>query len=148
MFNDLLKLVQASGLESVVNNPAVPNEHNEGVLQAASTSVIDTLKGMMANGQGAEIAQLANNSSHPATQMMQREFVENIMQKFGISGDAAKNIAGSLLPQVMAQLSKTDLVNGENFDLGAIGSMLGKTGLDKDGDGDVDLKDVTKMFGF
>ena len=135
MFNDLLKLVQASGLESVVNNPAVPNEHNEGVLQAASTSVIDTLKGMMANGQGAEIAQLANNSSHPATQMMQREFVENIMQKFGISGDAAKNIAGSLLPQVMAQLSKTDLVNGENFDLGAIGSMLGKTGLDKDGDG-------------
>jgi hypothetical protein len=36
---------------------------------------------------------------------------------------------------------------GGGLDLGGIMNMLGKTGLDKDGDGDVDLRDVTRMFG-
>lgn len=146
MFDDLMKMIQNSGVDSVINNPAVPNEHNDGVLQEAGSSIMDTLKGMMANGQSDQVMQLANNPNSPASQIMQNSFVQNIMQKFGISGDAAQNIAGSLIPQVMAQFNKSGGTGG--FDLSSLSSMLGKTGLDKDGDGDVDLKDVTKMFGF
>ncbi len=148
MFDDLLKMVQNSGLDSVINNPQVPNEHNEGVMQAASGSILDTLKGMIANGQGDQVAQLANDPNHPAAQQIQNGFVENIMQKFGISGDAAKGIAASLIPMVMSQLNKKNSDGTGGLDLGSISSMLGKTGLDKDGDGDVDLNDVTKMLGF
>ena len=145
MFDQIFKMIQSQGLESVINNPAVPNEHNEGVLQAAGGSIMDTLKGMMAGGQTDQIAALAGDPAHPAMQQMQNGFVEQMMQKFGISGDAAKNIAGSLIPSVMQQLGQ----KGQGgFDLSSIGSMLGKTGLDKDGDGDVDLGDVKKMFGF
>jgi hypothetical protein len=145
MFDQIFKMIQSQGLESVINNPAVPNEHNEGVLQAAGGSIMDTLNGMMAGGQTDQIAALAGDPAHPAMQQMQNGFVEQMMQKFGISGEAAKNIAGSLIPSVMQQLGQ----KGQGgFDLSSIGSMLGKTGLDKDGDGDVDLGDVKKMFGF
>jgi len=153
MFDELINMVKNMGQESVVNNPQVPNEHNDGVIQAASGSIMDTIKGMIANGQGDQVAQMANDPNHPAAQQMQNGFVENIMQKFGIGGDAAKGIAASLIPTVLAQLTgKSGNAAGADpsiggFNLSSITSMLGKTGLDKDGDGDVDLKDVTKMFG-
>lgn len=145
MIDDLMKMIQSSGQEAVVNNPAVPNEHNDAVMASASSSIMDTIKGMMANGQGDQVAQLASNPNGPAAQLMQNDFVQNIMQKFGISGDAAKGIASNLIPSVLAKFQGA---NGAGFDMSSISSMLGKTGLDKDGDGDVDLKDVTKMFGF
>lgn len=141
-----MKMIENSGQESVINNPAVPNEHNQGVMTEAGTSIIDSIKGMMANGQADQVAQLASNPTGPAAQLLQNDFVKNIMNKFGISPEAAQNIASNLLPQVMAQVSKASS-NG-SLDLGAIGGMLGKTGLDKDGDGDVDLKDITNMLGF
>ncbi len=104
---------------------------------------------MISSGQGDQITQLASDPNHPATQKMKSGFADNIMQKFGIGGDAAKGIAGSPIPMVMAKLSGggnvADTPGG--FNLGSLTSLLSKTGLDKDGDGDVDLKDVTKMFG-
>lgn len=149
MLEDLMKMLQNSGQESVINNPAVPNEHNNAVLQSAGSSIMDTIKGMMANGQGDQVAQLANDPNSPAAQIMQNGFVQNIMQKFGINGDAAKGIAASLIPTVLSQLNQGNGQAGAGgLNLSNISSMLGKTGLDKDGDGDVDLKDVTKMFGF
>lgn len=146
MFDQLMNILQNHGQESVINNPAVPNEHNDGVLKEAGSSIMDTIKNMMANGHSDQVMQLANDPNGPAAQIMQNGFVQNIMQKFGINADAAQNIAGSLIPQVMSQLNKGGTNGG--FDLSGISGMLGKTGLDKDGDGDVDLKDVTKMFGF
>ena len=151
MLDDLMKMLQSSGQESVINNAAIPNEHNDGVLQAAGGSIMDTIKGMIANGQGDQVAQLASNPNSAASQTMQNGFVENIMQKFGIGGDAAKGIAASLIPMVLSKLSQGDAQGGAaagGLNLSSITSMLGKTGLDKDGDGDVDLKDITKMFGF
>ena len=152
MFGDLMKMLQSSGLDSVINNPAVPNEHNDAVLQEAGGSILNTLKGMMANGQADQVMQLANDPNSPGAQMMQNGFVENIMQKFGINGDAAKGIAASLIPMVLSQLTKGNAApgaaNAGGFDISTVTNMLGKMGMDKDGDGDLDLKDVTKMFGF
>ncbi|MES2477527.1 MAG: hypothetical protein V4561_00445 [Bacteroidota bacterium] len=141
-----MNILQNHGQESVINNPAVPNEHNDAVLKEAGSSITETIKNMMANGHSDQVMQLANDPNGQAAQIMQNGFVQNIMQKFGINADAAQNIAGSLIPQVMSQLNKGGTNGG--FDLSSISGMLGKTSLDKDGDGDVDLKDVTKMFGF
>lgn len=148
MFDDLLQLIRNNGQESVIHNNEVPNEHNESVLQAAGGSIMDTIKGMLANGQGDQIAQMAENPGHPAAQQMQDGFASQIMRQFGINGEAAKNIAGTLLPSVLGQLTKGNGVAPGGINLSSISSMLGKAGLDKDGDGDVDLRDVTKMFGF
>lgn len=147
MLDELMNIIKANGQNTVVQNSQVPNEHNDAVLQSAGGSIMDTIKGMIASGQGDQVTQLSENPGHPAAQQMQQNFADNIMQKFGINGGAAKDIAASLIPSVLAQLKGADSGSG-GFNLSSISSMLGKTGLDKDGDGDVDLKDVTKMFGF
>lgn len=150
MFDQLMDMLRQNGAESVINNAAVPNEHNEGVLQEAQGSILSVIKGMMANGQSEELRQLANDPSHPATQQMQSGFMDGIMKKFGISGAAAQSIASSLIPMVLSSLSNKQNNTGGTgggLDIGSLLGSLGKSGLDKDGDGDVDLKDVTKMFG-
>ncbi len=150
MFDDLMKALQSSGQETVVNNPQVPNQHNDGVLQSAGSSIMDTLKGMIANGQGDQVSQLASDPHHPAAKQMQSGFADNIMEKFGINGETAKGIAASLIPGVLAKLGAGNNSTGPagSFDVSSITSMLGKAGLDKDKDGDVDLGDVKKMLGF
>lgn len=145
MLDELLKLVTSNSTESIINNPAVPNEHNEDVINSASSSIIDTVKNLIANGQSDQIAQLASDPSHPAAQMMQSSFIENIVNKFGIQEGAAKAIAGSLIPQVLNKLNIGGGAGG--FDLNSLSSTLAKFGLDKNNDSKVDLGDIGKMFG-
>ena len=150
MFDQLMNMLQRSGQSAVIENPDVPNEHNDGVLQSAGNSIFESVKSMIANGQAGDLTQLASNpSTHPAGLKMQDNFVETIMAKFGIEGAAAKKIAGSLIPEVLSKFGTSSGTNAPGgFDLSSMTSMLGKTGLDKDKDGDVDLNDVKSMLGF
>lgn len=113
--------------------------------------------------------------SNPAVQQMTNNFSGNIMQKFGINGSTAASIAAAIIPVVLAKMANRGGQGGAGgFDLGGLlgsltggkfgggmggtttsssgglggnlGSMGAKLGLDKDGDGDVDLNDLTKMF--
>ena len=148
MLDELINIIKAQGQESVINNAEVPNEHNDGVIQAAGSSIIDTIKGMLANGQHDEVANIANEPNGAAAQAMQGGFIDKIMNQFGISGTAAKSIAASLIPSVIAQFqNKSAGASGAGgFDLASITGLLAKTGFDKDGD--LDLKDLGKMLGF
>lgn len=146
MLDQLMNMLQNSGKESVIDNPQVPNEHNDGVLQSAGSSIFDSVKNMMANGQISDISQLASNPAHPASQQIQSNFIENITSKFGIDGAAAQNIASQLIPGVLAKIGG-GAGNG-GFDISSLTSSLGQLGLDKDKDGDVDLNDVKNMLGF
>ena len=70
MFEQLTDLVKQFGGDAVVNNPAVPNEHNEAVMNEASASILDGLKGMVANGNVSDLAGLfqgdnASDASNP-----------------------------------------------------------------------------------
>lgn len=146
MLDQLFDLLRQNGQESVINNPDVPNEHNEGVLQEAQSSIVNVLKGITVQGQSDQAVSMNDDAAQPALQQMQHGFIQQIGQKFGINGDAAKNIAGSLIPMVLSQLQNKQ-AEGGGINLSGIMGMLSKAGLDKDGDGDVDLRDVTKMFG-
>ena len=44
MFDQLSELVKQFGGEAVVNNPAVPNEQNDAVMQEAGGSILSGLK--------------------------------------------------------------------------------------------------------
>lgn len=144
MLEELLKMVANNSTESIINNPAVPNEHNENVINAASSSIMDTVKNLVSEGKLDQVSQLVSNPNNATSQLMQSGFVENIVNKFGIDEGAAKNIAVSLIPQVLSQLNVS---SGSGFNLNNLSDSLGKLGLDKNGDGNVDLKDVSKMFG-
>lgn len=111
MLDELLNLVKQSSQESVVNNPEVPNEHNEAVMQEAGSSVVSTLQNMMAGGQAKEVMSLFGNNAEAVeqsavTQKVSGNFINSLTEKFGINSKAASGIAGSLIPMILGKLVK------------------------------------------
>lgn len=112
----------------------------------------------------------------PVVQRISGDFSGNIMQKLGLNSGMAKMIAAAVIPMVLGKIMKGSGAPGANqqqggFDLGGllssitggnagtastsgsggglmdqISSIGAQLGLDKDGDGDVDLNDLTQLF--
>ena len=148
-----MQLIQQYGQQSVVNNPEVPDEHNEGVMKEAGSAIMSVI-----GSEPEKAGEILQNPDHPAVQQIQGNFVTSVMEKFGISQSAASGIAATLIPTILSTLGSgasgsginvqeiLQSIKGGNFS--NLSSLGAKFGLDKDGDGDVDLNDVTKMFKF
>ena len=115
-------------------------------------------------------------SNHPVTQNISGNLISNLMSKFGLNGQQAGGIAASLLPMVLSKLvSKTNDPNDSSFNIQNIFNSLsgnstsgldiqgilskftgggaanttntaGNNPLDQNGDGNVDLNDITAAF--
>ncbi len=167
MFEQLTQLVKQFGNDAVVNNPAVPNENNEAVLEEANASIIDSLKGMVANGNISDLAGLfegnnAADGSNPAVKQITDKLTGSLGEKFGLSSDAASGVAGSLIPKILGSLiGKAKDPNDSSFNISdIIGSLTGgdtqanggimdaiskyggQFGLDQNADGKVDISDA------
>lgn len=161
MLDQLMQIVKQNAQSSVIDNTDVPNEHNDAIIKEAGSSIFSGLQNMLSNGGADQITSLLKGEDNNASAMLSGNFMENITQKFGIDKNAAAGIAGSLIPQVLNSLKgKANDPNDNSIDFGSILSSLqggnlqgtisnigGKLGLDKDKDGDVDLSDITSMFG-
>jgi hypothetical protein len=167
MLENLFDLVKQQAGDAIINNPAIPNQHNEEAVQEAGNSVVDTLHNAISGGQLTDVLNMFSNgqanASHPVVQQATGNFMERLQNKFGLNNSQAAGIAQGLIPQVMSQLAqKTANPNDNSFDVQQIFNQLsgGKTagmnvqgmmnklkgGLDKDGDGDVDLQDLKSVF--
>ena len=167
MFEQLTELVKKFGGDAVVNNSAVPNEHNEAVMNEASSSILDSLKGMVANGNISDLAGLfqgnnAADASNPVVQQITEKLSGSLGEKFGLSNEAASGVAGSLIPKVLGSLvTKAKDPNDSSFQISdiigaisggdsqtsggimdAISKYGGQFGLDQDGDGKVGISDA------
>jgi hypothetical protein len=167
MLDNLFNLVKQQAGDAIINNPAIPNQKNEEAVQAAGNSVVDSLKNALAGGQINDVLGMFANgqasASQPVVQQATGSFIEKLQSQFGLNGSQAAGIAGNLIPNVMNQFAqKTANPNDNSFDVQQIFNQLsgGKTsgmniqgmlnklkgGLDKDGDGDVDLQDLKSLF--
>lgn len=168
MLEELMNMVRQFGHSTVVENPAVPNEHNEDVLKEAGSSIFSGLQQSAENGDTDAITgMLQGDANHPAVARVQQSFAEKISQKFGIDGSAAKGLAAGLIPSVLRSLLKRpgqgsgsglslqsiiSSLTGGGANAGAqqhpgmLSTLGAKLGLDRDGDGDVDIADLTGMM--
>ena len=161
MLDQLMNLVRRYAQQPVIENPAVPNQHNEAVIEEAGQSIFSKLKNMVTQGNTAALPGfLEGDQSNTAVQDIKQDFAGNIHRKFGIDIGNALNVANSLIPSVLQSLVNRRDANGQEGPLsGLLASLRGgnspgatlqslgnKLGLDKDGDGDVDLSDLTRMF--
>ena len=166
MLEQLLNLVKEQAQGPVVDNPAVPNDQNDAVIHAATASIASGLQEEIANGNTSQVLSLlggagaAPDPQNPVVNRISGNFVDTLLQKFNLDAGAAKQIAGTLIPSVLGSLvNKTNNPNDNSFNLqsilnsltggkaqgldlsGILGRLAGG-GLDKDGDGDVDLQDL------
>ncbi|MBP1652199.1 MAG: hypothetical protein H6Q26_2356 [Bacteroidetes bacterium] len=155
MFEQLSSLIQQHSQQSVADNPAIPNEHNQGVVEELKNVILSKVTGLVTSGQTDKISEmLSSNGDTPETKDMENNFATNIMQKFGINSQVATTIAATLIPGILNALRGQGGIQEILASLGGGGSLSGlsslgaKFGLDKDNDGDVDLNDLGKMFKF
>jgi uncharacterized protein YidB (DUF937 family) len=154
------------------NNDAILNEAQQSITSGlqglASTGELNTL--MESTNDPQQVA------AHPAVQNISNNFMGSIMEKFGLSKGTAATIAASIIPMVIGKMmNKGGQQGGGGFDLGGLLSSLtggnaapaqqgqpqqqsgggimdtlsnlgAKFGLDKDGDGDVDMSDLSKLI--
>jgi len=148
MLEQLMDLVRQNAGDAVINNPAVPNEHNDAVVAEAGHSIMGGLKDMIAQGNIADVANLfqhtgADITATPAAQQLQGGFIQNLVSKFGLDQGTAAGVAGNLLPSVLQQLvHKTNDPNDSSFTIQNIVQQLGGGSA---GDG-FDLKGLVSRF--
>ncbi len=136
MLENLFNLVKEQGLDSVINNPEVPNEQNDAVLASATDSVAGGLQSALASGglqnvlsmfggngnNGGGIGSLMNN---PIVQSIIGNFTNKLTNDHGISSNQAGGIANNLIPSVISSLiGKTTNPNDSSFDMNSIISSL------------------------
>ena len=168
MFEQLTQLVQQFGQDAVVNNNAVPNEHNEAVIDEAGSSIFSSLQKMASEGGIEKLAGLlqgnnAQDPSNPAVQQITQQLAGSLGEKFGLSGNDAAGVAGSLIPKVLGGLigkandpndsfQLTDLIgaiSGGGAQTSGVMDAISKYGtqfgLDQNADGKVDLSDAASL---
>ncbi|MDR6805625.1 hypothetical protein J2Y45_002066 [Dyadobacter sp. BE34] len=143
MLEQLFDLVQQNSQQSVVDNPDVPNEHNQEVINTLTSSItgglqeqvqsgnISGLLGLLGGESGTSGASLLNN---PIVASIATNAIGAIVQKFGLNSQVAGNIVNSVLPGVLGAVigqfngggaQGGGGVQGGGFDLGSLIQMGG-----------------------
>lgn len=107
MFEKLYLLVKNNAGAAVIDNPAIPLQYHEAVINEASSTIIEVLKGQMETGKMKDLVKffqfpgIYNNS---LVKTMVNKFANKLNKFYGIETLTALNIAASLLPPVMEQV--------------------------------------------
>ncbi len=92
-----------------MNNPVIPAEYREAVINEASSSIIEVLKGQMENGKLNDLVkyfQFSELFANPLISKVVRKFANKLNEFYGIEPIAALSIANALIPPVMKELIK------------------------------------------
>lgn len=161
MFETLMNLVQQQSGQAIVNNPAIPNEHNDTATQTVTESI---MSGLQQQAQGGGLGSLlsmvtgqgGNVADSPVTQGVQANVQQNLMQKLGISPQVAMSIATAVVPMVLSKLmNKAQDPNDNTVDgNGVMNAATGQQGTDWMGmaqsamaDGRLDMNDLMRTMG-
>jgi uncharacterized protein YidB (DUF937 family) len=130
MLEQIMGLIKDHSQEAIVNNPAIPNEHNESAMSEILSSVVGGLANQGAQGNMAGLWSLlsgknASSSSNPIMSAISQQAVGALMGKFGLDKGAAGGIIAAVLPKVMESvISKTNDPNDSSMDLdGLMGAI-------------------------
>ena len=132
MLEQLFNLIKNESQQEIIDNPAIPNDHNNHAVGMATDSIFSGLQGALANGGLKDVLGMFTgsgntNSSNPIVGGIIKSLVGGLMSKFGMDNGAASGIAASLIPSILGKLvNKTNDSNDSSFDInGIIGSLMG-----------------------
>lgn len=125
MLKELFDLVKGESTDTVINNPAVPNEYNDGVVAEATNTVASGFRNLVAGGGVQSLSSLFGSDtdkksllSNPIVSMMMGHFASKLMNKFNLNSNQANNLSGHLIPNVLGSLiHKSNDPNNSTFSL-------------------------------
>ena len=133
MLENLLQLVKDNANDDIINNAHIPNEKNDHAVEETANSLFEGLKEQANGGHMQDLLQMFQSggnlgtSGNPIMNNLTSGVAGNLMQKLGISNEAAMSVVAGILPKVMNSfVNKTNDPNDSSFDLGGIlGSLTG-----------------------
>lgn len=124
MLDQLVNLVRQNAEETIVKNPAVPNEANDDAIKDVASEIFNGLKGQASQGNLQDLMGMLQGGGqsavqgNPLTSSLVSNVTSKLAAKFGISPQVASGIASSLIPMVMKQfVDKTNDPNDKDFEL-------------------------------
>lgn len=151
MLEKLMGLIQDHSQDAIVNNPAIPNEHNDSAMQTILGAIKSGMQQQVQGGAGgmAGLAGLLGGQSgtsgsglmsNPIVAGIAQQAISGLMQKFGLGNNAASGIVSQVLPGVMGSMvSQTADPSNSNFNMGDIMNVMA--------DGKVDMNDIMNVAG-
>ena len=144
MLENLSNLIKEHAGEAIINNPDIPNERNDEAISYASSSIMDTLKGAVSNGNISDVVSMftgGNAGASTLSQNIQGGFIQNLMDKFGLDSAKAGGIANNLLPNILNKfVNQTNDPNDNSFDLQDIIQNI------SGGAGGLDIQNILSKF--
>jgi hypothetical protein len=129
MFEKLFMLVKSNAGMAVTNNPLIPAQHREAVMNEASSSIIEVLKGQLETGKLKELLkyfQFPGIYNNPLINSTVNKFANKLNNFYGIAPMEALQVAKELIPPVMQQIIKQSKDGQDtDFALSKLLEMLG-----------------------
>ena len=130
MFEKLFMLVKSNAGMAVIDNPLIPAKHHEAIINDASGTIIDVLKGQIETGKLKDMIKYFQfpgiYSNNPLIGTTVNKFANKLNNYYGVEPADALETSNALIPQVMQQLidqSKNE--NDKEFSLRHLLEMLG-----------------------
>ena len=127
MFEKLFLLVKNNAGKAVIENPIIAEKDREAVITDASSTIIDVLKAQIETGKMKDLVtffQLSGIYNNPLVVNMVNKFANRLNKYYGITPDAAYQVADGLIPTVMVQLVQQSKNETKEFGLGSMFSKL------------------------
>jgi hypothetical protein len=109
MFEKLYLLVKNNAGTAVIGNPLIPEQHREAVINDATSTIIEVLKGQMESGRLKDLVsffQFAGITGNPLISGATKRFANKLNNFYSISSADALKIANELIPPVMQEIIK------------------------------------------
>ena len=109
MFEKLFLLVKNNAGTAVIDNPEIPEKYREAIINEASSSIIEVLKGQMETGKLKDLVkyfQYPEIYKNPLVASVVNKFATKLNQYYGIDPISSLRIANSLMKPVMLDLIK------------------------------------------
>jgi hypothetical protein len=127
MFEKLFLLVKNNAGKAVIDNPEIPEKYREAVMNEASSSIIEVLKGQMESGKLKDLVkyfQYPDIYQNPLVTSVVNKFANKLNKYYGMDPASALQTAKSVMPPVMLELIKQSK-SEQNKDF-ALSSFLSK----------------------
>jgi hypothetical protein len=128
MFEKLFLLVKNNAGTAVISNPLIPEKYRDAVINDASSSIIEVLKGQMESGKLKDLVkyfQFSGVYNNPLISSAVKKFANKLNNFYGIESAEALKIANELIPPVMQEMIKeSKSEQNKEFALAALLSKL------------------------
>ncbi|HTJ50817.1 MAG TPA: DUF937 domain-containing protein [Cyclobacteriaceae bacterium] len=134
MLDQIMDLVKQHAGDAIINNQAIPNQHNDAAIADVSNQIFSGLQNQISQGNFQQVTSLFQGGSianNPMVTQIISSVAGSLASKFGVSPQSAQSIASSLIPTVMNKfISKTNDPSDSSFNLQDVMSGLGGSNFD------------------